>query len=368
MDYDWIQDKAWKYGKSYVKGKVLKYAKKRGEDALQYASNEAKEMYIDAQLLAKGKYNPNRRNPKRIAPTDAPTSVPTSAPTDAPRLAPQINLPGDTTTMSGEVPVMPRPKKIAKIHPDYFTVNLPYIARGYTTSEASFSYNAAVPFAIIRLNSIYDPLKQINATTGNPTNEADTQPQGRNIWDTHFKFYRVLSADVKLTFVTNRHADLNSPSRVFNESYAVGYELVDENHAISNHVDMFMMTKRARHQIMTSSPKWATFSSAGAVVNTYAESIKTSSMTYQYDPNSWTYHVEELGTEETWTPILENPAVDHDLHVRIMHLDTTLPTDQAGGFGVFIQVMYTVQFRESVDAHFKTLNTSTAGYPTGVDD
>ena len=89
--------------------------------------------------------------------------------------------------------------------------------------------------ALIRLNSIYDPIR--NAHTGtefpiyatnraggantvakllDPTaatstssitqgtvNNVNTRPQGRDIWAAHFKYYRVLRSDVKVTWVNS---------------------------------------------------------------------------------------------------------------------------------------------------------------------
>ena len=102
-----------------------------------------------------------------------------------------------------EVPVVPPPRKLAKIHPDYFTVTLPWVYKLQTSTEAQFAYSNSQPFVRIRLNSVYDPLKEISAIA-NPLRDIDRQPQGLTIWESHFKYYRVLRCRVKLTFVNNR--------------------------------------------------------------------------------------------------------------------------------------------------------------------
>ena len=261
-----------------------------------------------------------------------------------------------------EVPIIPPPKKISKIAPEHFTVNLPFVTRTFSSNEANFAHNSTVPWAIIRLNSIYDPLKQTNATIGNPVNDSDIQPQGRHIWDSHFKYYRVLKTYVKLTFVSSRILATGKQARPFNEHYVVGYELIDEDGAISNDVDMFLMTKRAERGIMKPCDTQQLFTSAGIRVSELPLNTVSHTMTYVYSPDQWVHHVEELGSEERWTPILQNPAIDHDLAIRIMHLDKEAQVANAGSIGCFIQVAYDVQFREGSDSFFKTLSTANATY------
>lgn len=278
-----------------------------------------------------------------------------------------------------EVPVIPPPKKLSKIFPDYFTVSLPYVQRLSTSTEASFTYDQARPFAVIRLNSIYDPLKEVNATVAgtsdDPLVESDLQPHGRHLWDSHFKYYRVIKTYVKLTFMSNRHMDYSENDRLWNEHYVVGYELVDEDSAVSNHVDMFLMTKHAKRAILKPVTKAVTFKSGavtpaeeGDIAFEYPNGMSTVTLTYEYVPEKWNMHVEEAGQEERWTPILQNPSIDHDMAIRIMHMDTQDPSAQAEAVGVMVQVSYDVQFREATDSYFKTLNTDTATYGGAGED
>lgn len=299
------------------------------------------------------------------------TSAPTAAPVHR-RIEPVENslqsaqMPGGNNM---EVAVIPPPRKIVKITNDHFTVNLPFVTRTWSSAEAAFTFDVTDPFAVIRLNSIYDPIKKTHATKL-ATFNTDVQPHGRHIWDTHFQFYRVLKTHVKLTFVNNRVLHHLKDDRPFNEHYVVGYELVDESQQISNHVDMFLMTKRAKREILGPAGFGITFKSGavlpaeeGDVVNQYPQKVATKVMTYTYVPEAWNTHVEEKGQEERWTPIGANPSIDHDMVIRIMHLDKALPEATAKAIGVLIQVSYDVQFRESVDSFTKTLNNDTGTYP-----
>ena len=80
-------------------------------------------------------------------------------------------------TDGDEVGVIPPPRKLSKIHPDYFTINVPQVYR-LTAAAANILYASTTPLATIRLNSIYDPLKAARATLNNPSTQSDVQPTG----------------------------------------------------------------------------------------------------------------------------------------------------------------------------------------------
>ena len=279
--------------------------------------------------------------------------------------ASQSDSPATTNmaTSGGEVPVIPPPRKIAKIHPDYFTIRLPYVKRfASNVTLSDFDFESGSSLFTIRLNSIYDPLKQTNSVAG-PQNDSDAQPQGRDIWAANFKFYRVLSADVTVRIVSTL-PELSTDPPLQNH-LAYGYELVDEDHTLSATADMFMMTKRASHKLLP--PAMATVAGNGTSTVTRCAKSSIGSINYHYDPNSWTYHVEEQGSEERWTPILQNPAIDHDMAVRAMHLNNNASV--SGGFvSVIVFIEYTVQFREAIDAHFKISDATSATYGGAGED
>lgn len=262
-----------------------------------------------------------------------------------------------------EVPVMPA-GKVAKMHPDYFTIKLPHIFRVSAFTDSDLAYATGRPLMIIRLNSIYDPMKAVNATVAgvgdDPLKNSNVQPQGRDIWASHFKYYRVLQADVLLTFMHNYKVD---PASIYMHHFRAGYELTDEDGAIADNAEMFMMTPRAHSVHMKPVPFSPVYNGVTPGTVTYVSTSQhVSQVQYTYRPESWNYHVEEKGSEERWTPIGANPSIDHDMQLRFMHLNSgTPPTD--GDLGVTVQITYKVQFREATDSFFKTRSTATAGYP-----
>jgi hypothetical protein len=204
------------------------------------------------------------------------------------------------------------------------------------------------------------------STTHNPFLSSNLQPQGRNIWDSHFKFYRVLETHVKLTFVNCRPS--SSSTSPFDGVFVCGYELVDENAPISNNTDMFLMTKNAKREILPAAPRQPLFNNSGVVVDHTAQAYPTRVIQYSYRPQQWDYHVEEKSTEERWTPMKQNPALDHLMAVRVMHLDDISIPNRDESVGVMIEISYKVQFREATDSFFKTRDTTSATYGGAGED
>ena len=112
-----------------------------------------------------------------------------------------------TGTNGDEVPVVPLPKRVSKIMPDYQSIQLPFYAKYTVTTGMVNSTN----YVAVRLNSIYDP---IQGTTSN------RQPQGRDNYAQLWNFYRVLGSQIKVTFLNNQHAQaVQRPSQ---QIWAVG--------------------------------------------------------------------------------------------------------------------------------------------------
>lgn len=284
------------------------------------------------------------------------------SPTDAPSVD---NLPVTGQAMGGrqatdgdEVAVVPPPRKIAKIHPDYFTLNLPYNIVEDVFAASSFTFTNSTPLFTIRLNSLYDPLAQSRAgTLTNPHKQSDVQPQGRDIWAAHFKYYRVLEADIKVTIVNA--AIRGSGSFPFFNSFMTGFELTDEDGAIANNLYAFMGTKHAKRKFLKACDRntyWDETPTASA--QNIGTNLVSDTFTFKYIPEAWDYHIEEKGSEERWTPIAQNPAIDHQLNVRLFHIDPTNPP--SGNLAAMVSVMYKVQFREPIDSILKNANTETA--------
>ncbi len=268
-----------------------------------------------------------------------------------------------------EVKVIPPPKNISKIHPEYFTVNLPYIAKTSSSNVSNFSGNNT-PWAIIRLNSIHDPIRNFRQVTvdaeGNPVadpvNTKNSQPQGRDLWAGHFKYYRVLKTYVRLEFWSTRYIDpIIQNSEPYDETYVVGYELIDNDAQISNGSDMFQITKNAKREYLLPAPSMATGN--GTASTRGVQHPNMIAMNYTYTPGNFVHHVQEDGVDARWTPIDENPSIEHDMAIRILPLSNTDPTQTHGHLGCIIKLGYDVQFREPVDSFFKTLDTGDATDP-----
>jgi len=287
-----------------------------------------------------------------------------------------------------EVPVAKVPRLISKIHPDVFNIRLPFYATCHPTNT-SLEFENKIPIALIRLNSIYDVFKnshtqkkyQVNpyptlasaaltaanandpvaaATTvaANPTLDADIGPVGRNLWQGHFKYYRVLRSDVKLTFI-NRNCDQDSNNSASNPSvdtvnsthnmYAIGYELIDEDAMVCQNVNAFMTAKHVVRDIMA--PAMGQRISTGAYV---ASKPAIGVMQYTYHPENWTKHVEQLGTETRWTAVGSNPALDHLMALRAFHISSIAQArGGAPNLSIIVQVEFEVQFRECLDNFIK---------------
>lgn len=294
-----------------------------------------------------------------------------------PGWTPQLTTQSDLPSMSnsgGDVPVQPIPRAISKIHPDHFNIRLPYIKR-FTFNGEQVKFTNSNPLCLIRLNSIYDcirstlatvnyaqphPLDNIHSAVGATSTPLtapllDNQgPHGRNIWQAHFKYYRVTRADVKLTFL-NRFCDPGpGPDNrsVFKNAFAVGYELVDEDAMLSNNAEMFLCTKNAERDIL--GPPSRAYQDGATPIATRPN---VHVMTYTYNPDTWQYHVEQKSTETRWTAVGANPALDHLMAVRMMSLGGTgddLPNATVFGGGLMIQIEYQVQFMECMDSFYKT--------------
>jgi len=311
---------------------------------------------------------------------------------------PLVNMPAAMQVGNdGEVPVAKVPRLIAKIHPDVFNIRLPYYVN-FDILNGDVERTNSRPLCLLRLNSIYDVMKnthtatdyyvnpypelptvvptaaQTAANANNPVANATTQlnvprfdvdggPVGRNIWQGHFKYYRVLRSDVKLTFV-NKNCEYGSNIELYpnvdnisawQNFYAVGYELIDEDGLLCQQEDAFMTAKGVVRDIMmpamggervqvTATPGFATCCAKPAVAV----------MNYTYHPEAWNMHVEQKGQETRWTAVGSNPALEHLMALRAFHLsDNTQARSSSKNIGVMVQIEFEVQFRECLDNFIK---------------
>jgi hypothetical protein len=265
--------------------------------------------------------------------------------------------------------VIPPPRKIAKTHPDYFTINLPVCIRIDNLGVALLTYNNTQPVFTIRLNSIYDSLKQTRTGNdfegtdlGDPMQDRDIQPKGRDIWAAHFKYYRVLKSEFDISIdstvlaASQTSSDQESP---WAGKFCWGYELTDEDGQISNNVDAFLTTKMAKRKMLQPAKAYKMSYWNGTAATTVDRNMGVShdAVSYTYHPATWRHHVEEAGVEERWTPINQNPGIDHELHMRMFHMNQGTPN---GRISILITGYYTVQFRETLDSFFKDYDVTDA--------
>lgn len=296
----------------------------------------------------------------------------------------------------GEVPVAKVPRLISKIHPDVFNIRLPFY-KSYPITNTWIARTNSRPLGIIRLNSIYDIFKNTQnqldypvnpfqavtdaATTAGianaPVGSAATVaapprfndnigPVGRNVWQGHFKYYRVLRSDVKLTFVNvncNRSGStgtlLSNPGGsvgALHNFYAIGYELVDEDGKLCEDLTSFMTAKGVVRDVLMPAIggdriQYATTPDALSFFTCAKPAVGV--MQYTYKPENWNQHVEQKGQETRWTAIGANPALDHLLAIRAFHMDTVNQSFDYNGMEVIVQIEFEVQFRECLDAFIK---------------
>lgn len=226
-----------------------------------------------------------------------------------------------------EIPVIPPPKRISKIVPDYFTVDLPY----YSIIQLNSSNTGAAAEIDLRMNSIYDPI--VGGTKNN-------QPQGRDQWALTFQFYRVLKSQIKLTLLTTEVQQ--TQDRPSTSTWVFAYELDEQSGNTSTSVDALLTTKHAKRTMISVAPQT---SNAGASTEFYASHPNMAVLQHTYTPGTWDHHVQELGLSERWTPIAENPAYFHNMAIRLIGLDGQAITDNR--WELMVQINYTVQFREA---------------------
>jgi hypothetical protein len=283
-----------------------------------------------------------------------------------------------------EVPVSKVPRNISKIHPNHYTIRLPYIQR-LEVQGSSCGYTNSRPLALIRLNSIYDPIMRYHGGITYSTSTGvgasveinqegyhnyDKAPQGRDIWAAHFKYYRVLRSDVKITFLNKFCAQastdkLLSTTSAFQNAFAVGYELIDEDSLTTNNCNMFLMTKNAVRDVMAPADVAHVLNSGTLSTDYIPACPNTHTMTHTYMPETWQYHVEQSTQDTKWTAVGANPSLDHLMAIRAFHMNESNPVPDPETnywFAVLVQIEYEVQFKECLDNFYKVENQATVTY------
>lgn len=253
-------------------------------------------------------------------------------------------MPGNFTD-GGEVPIIPPPAKVAKIAPDYFTVQLPwYEAKSFTLSNSSNIVNN-----VYRLNSITDP---------NFTGTATHQPLGHDNWATFYKYYRVLEADVtiKWKYEAGFFQEMGQASTGPNTdttSCLVGWELTDDAAALFPDVQTMVEGKQSKVDFLHPQ-SYNIYDATDMDMNSRCMcNGGFATQTFHYNPNQWDYTVKESAESERWTPTGSDPSVQHYLAIRAsMAGNNDNDTLRAGDIvylTAWVHISYKVQFRELLD-------------------
>lgn len=256
-----------------------------------------------------------------------------------------------------EVPVMPIDNTFNKIIPNHYTVQLPHELLIPTLNPALYTYTNSVEMIRLRLNSIYDPI--VGATS-------NTQPQGRDLWAAYFKYYRVLACDVTVT-LTSRLPHIDD-QRNTKHRFIWGYEVCDQDQSICGNMPGFLVSKHAKRDMLETAPSTYIYDATGSAASVHTTGTSKQTLSFHYEPNKWQYHVREQGSEERWTPIKQNPAVDHDLVFRAFHMDESSTPTSGNAFSLMLSVNYVVQFMEEEESNYKVRDTSVATYGGAGED
>lgn len=190
-----------------------------------------------------------------------------------------VNLTSVSTMQDNgdEVPVIPPPKNVAKAYADYTTINLPWVQINTPTPTTYLADKL-----VMRCNSVFDP----NATGG------IHQPSGRDKFAAFgYKYYRVLEATFHVEFLNTSPA----ATAVNTDSMWCGIHLTDDSATDFTDGRAFFESKQTRGSTIM------------ANTDSYDGIQKVHRMSYTYRPGDWDHHVQNLTSDERWTPIGENP-------------------------------------------------------------
>lgn len=308
------------------------------------------------------------QSPKRKKAQNTRSNTP-SAPEGHRRIVPVSNMSGNAHNNGDDIPVIPPPRKIAKHVPDYTTIKLTYF--DYVNLVEGSGNQNDIARHYIRLNSIYDIAKSAAATAA--TEDIDGAlphaPAGRAVWENIYKYYRVLSTDVTLTYVNNSAITYSTTGAdEYTETpILVGYIPVEGESDSTAPQNWYHWVERKHSKAELMDPGWIKNTTATA---TFRQPISkglgmTKIMKYHYEPGKWDYHVTDNAEDERWTLLTKAPEIARNLCV--MACKAREPAG-AGNFatGYDVRCYYhmniTVQLRElKDDILYKTDSAPSSG-------
>lgn len=215
-----------------------------------------------------------------------------------------------------EVPVIPPPKRLALAAPDYFSVDLPYCVTSHRTNAKA---NQPIHWEF-KCNSIFDP------QTGTPFGN-EHQPMGRDLWAGVYGYYRVLASTFTVTAVNYQANEAVTASS--HPSFILGL-------APQESVTETIVTREGLMESKIS--QWQ-------ILHPIETNHNSGSLTFNYTPEDWHYHVQETGIDERWTPIGSNPAIIH--YITIFAANMKDGDVRALNAQFTVKMVFTVQFREA---------------------
>lgn len=210
-----------------------------------------------------------------------------------------------------EVPVVPPPRHVAQVVPDYFTVK--HTLYNYDT----FSGTGTINRKSFKMNGLNNPV--LSQSTPNIQ-----QPMGTDIQQTIHNYYRVLKAWIRFTYVSENTKD-----------EIVGYEVNDSSgsYLTGNAPRAVVESKQTHHTI---APRYNNGAGPKVVV-----------LTYEFDPNR-DHHVTETGVEGRWTAKTSDPTAIHNIHFTVANADSVSSDWSANGSTLHTEIIYLTQWREAV--------------------
>lgn len=254
-----------------------------------------------------------------------------------------------------EVAVVKPPRKIAKSHPDYFTINLPF----HFNDNLEIS-NGSIPFGQIRLDSCFDPIAE---AAGMP--RKTHQPLGRDTWGGIYDYYRVLSCDVNLTFTyLNGYFGDEATAGSTNVPHhaLVGYTLVDDSSATPANANAFVEMKHTKVNMLhpTTHNTYSTVNVPGNELSRIFCHGGSTSVHHHFTPADWDLHVTQSGVDERWTAQGASPTNNRWLIYTAMYPnnDEDIASTDTIQIAVDGFLTYTVQWREVNTTKKRTIDTA----------
>lgn len=256
-----------------------------------------------------------------------------------------------------DVPVVPPPAKIAKHVPDYTTTIMTYF--DYVDLENTAANTETLAKHFIRLNSIYDvtPSAAGTAVTTDVDGLLAHAPAGRAPWESIYKYYRVLSTDVSLTFMNNSTINYNTAGVVDYMKCAkiVGYQPVEGTGANEQVSQWYHWVEKKHTRTELMNPGYIDLDTVATNVNLVSVTKglpQVVKMEYHYEPAKWDYHVTDNAEDERWTLLTTAPIISRNLCIMAGSVcPPPAASDYRTNYSIrcYYHIKYTVQLRELKD-------------------